>query len=552
MSKIEMNEWRVALKTYGDWGSDPENGKLENWSEWENGLEEKYDKEKLCHAAKNKLKQEALEVYKSIEEGGSTVYMYWKKSPGLNVQFYLNDQVKPEEVFEIYNRGLHADSSMYEFFGDAGELTFSTMANQLKHDIAYMKLEEYISDKDAGTSALTLPELTDETFTTMVNTILSSKSLPSYEEIRKAVNSGAIISNALRNKLAEAEQATKKAIKEAERLAKEVTSLTLKAEIASTPIEVVASGEIPNGKQVPKKASELFPGVKLKNDFEVPAWEWDSSHPLVPAVDEDYVFRPEYLERVIYAILTNQRAYLQGHTGSGKTTLIEQVCARLSYPFVRVNFDSEISRMDLIGRDTLTTDASGATVSKFVDGILPNAMQSPCIFCADEIDFVRPDVAYVMQAALEGNSLRLTEDGDRIVRPHPAFRMFATGNTVGQGDEEGMYQGARPQSMAFLDRFTIWVKVDYLSEKQREELVTKRFPALKEDDKRQLLKYTTEHLEAFKGGKVLQPITPRGMMSIARATLIMGLRAALEMTVLDRATKDDFAVLKGVVDRVSK
>ena len=141
--------------------------------------------------------------------------------------------------------------------------------------------------------------------------------------------------------------------------------------------------------------------------------------------------------------------------------------------FGRINFDSEISRFDLIGRDILISE-DGKTVSKFVDGLLPQFMSTPTIACFDEIDFVRPDVAYVMQSALEGNGLVITEDGGRIVRPHSHFRMFATGNTQGQGDEKGMYQGARPQSLALLDRFTVWAKIDYLDAKQRRNLVIKK------------------------------------------------------------------------------
>ena len=112
-------------------------------------------------------------------------------------------------------------------------------------------------------------------------------------------------------------------------------------------------------------------------------------------IDPNYIFRPEELMKVLYALITNQRAYLYGDTGTGKTTLIEQVAARLKWMFGRINFDSEISRFDLIGRDILISE-DGKTVSKFVDGLLPQFMSTPTIACFDEIDFVRPDVAYVL------------------------------------------------------------------------------------------------------------------------------------------------------------
>jgi MoxR-like ATPase len=166
-----------------------------------------------------------------------------------------------------------------------------------------------------------------------------------------------------------------------------------------------------------------------------------------------------------------------------------------------------------------------------------------------------------MQAALEGNGLNITEDGGRIVHPNPNFRMFGTGNTVGQGDEHGMYQGVRPQSLAFLDRFTIWAKVEYLKDKDRKELLKRHFPVLSDEEVDTITKYSTEHLDAFEKAKVLQPISPRGMLAIARAVIffnsvypldVKNVHRALTQTIVDRATESDGAVLKGLVDRVSK
>ena len=185
-------------------------------------------------------------------------------------------------------------------------------------------------------------------------------------------------------------------------------------------------------------------------------------------------------------------------------------------------------------------------------------MSTPCIGCFDEIDFIRPDVAYVMQRAFEGNGLMLTEDGGRVVQPHPQFRMIATGNTVGQGDEFGMYQGARPQSMAMIDRFTIWVSVPYLDIAQRDQLIKNKVPALKDEQRDQLNKYVEEHLEAFTTSKVLQPISPRGMLSLADTMVAFttlfnsrdATKEALEAVILDRCTQQDRAVLKGIVNRI--
>ena len=348
----------------------------------------------------------------------------------------------------------------------------------------------------------------------------------------------------------------------------ELNDATEKAKTASLSaipqvVEASVGDDIPTGRVKTAKAKDVF-GIKgaaaQSFDFDVPVWEWDAPHPHVPSKDADYVFRGTDLLRVLYSILSNKRTYFHGHSGSGKTTLVEQVAAFLGWPFMRVNFDSEITRMDLIGRDTLVQEG-GTTVSKFVDGILPQMLSGPYIACFDELDFVRPDVAYVMQRVFEGNGLMLTEDGGRIVKPHRMFRMFATGNTVGQGDEFGMYQGARPQSMAMLDRFTVWAHIDYLNEAERKRLITKRVPSLAKDMLDKVNKYVTEHIEAFKTSKVMQPITPRGYLDMAEAIVMFtqvfpaskqskAVDEAVAMTVLDRASVQDRAVLKGIVNRV--
>lgn len=323
---------------------------------------------------------------------------------------------------------------------------------------------------------------------------------------------------------------------------------------------------IPSGKVVVKKAADVFGITKGKETFgfDIPVWEWDAPHPHVPAIDPNYVFRPFELLRCLYAVITNQRCYLHGHTGSGKTTLVEQIAARLNWPFQRVNFDSEITRMDLIGREVLVNDG-GTTTSKFIDGILPQAIAGPYILCCDEIDFVRPDVAYVMQRVLEGNGLMMTEDGGRVIKPHRMSRLFATGNTVGQGDEFGLYQGARPQSMAFLDRFTVWVSVDYLDANQRKSLLKSSVTGINEETLETINKYVDEHLVAFVESNVLQPLSPRGYIALGNACVSfldlfpdskagqrMAYKQAFETTILDRATAQDRAVLSGIVNRILK
>lgn len=411
--------------------------------------------------------------------------------------------------------------------------------------------------KDLGIPQL--PALTAEKKTTLDH-LLKTFDVPEYSAIEKFIKTAAQTHTALAREVTTVKELSDKEIaklkKETKELAAAISRMTKELTTKSfDDAKVVGDGTIPNGKIVMKNVGDVFSDLK-KLDMQVPVWEWDGVHPDVPAVDPHYIFREELLVKALYAIMSNQRMYLQGHTGAGKTTLIEQIAAHLNWPFTRINFDSEITRMDLIGRDTLQ---DGKSV--FVDGMLPKAMSGPYICVFDELDFCRPDVSYVMQAALEGNGLNITEDGGRVVYPHEQFRMFGTGNTVGQGDEHGMYQGARPQSLAFLDRFTIWAKVDYLSDTERQNLVKRHFPMLAEEEVNVIGKYTTEHLDAFEKAKVLQPISPRGMLAIARSVMFFNsiypedkknLHRALTQTIVDRATEADAAVLKGLVDRVSK
>ena len=430
----------------------------------------------------------------------------------------------------------------YELDGSEGCHEYVTALEEV-----VLRAFDYLKEPEKTPSTTPTMKEPDAQTKTMLDAVLSSQGLPLISDLYAGAKSAV----ALQQEVTELTSKLKK-------------SAMMSSATPMTPVPThtaTGSHAIPNGRLVMRQAYDVFKVGKARFDFPVQTWEWDSPNPNVPDQDPHYIFRPEELYRVLYAIMTNQRAYLYGHTGTGKTTLVEQVAAYLMWMFKRINFDSEISRFDLIGRETLTTDASGSTVSKFVDGILPQMMSAPYIGCFDEIDFCRADTAYVMQSALEGNGLVITEDGGRIVNPHSHFRMFATGNTQGQGDETGMYQGARPQSMAFLDRFQIWGKINYLEAKDRRKLVERKVPELDKAQVSVICDYVKEHLEAFKSAKVMQPISPRGMISLGKAVACFthmdtnkdeALKRAFSTTITDRATEQDRAVLRGIVDRVVK
>ena len=257
--------------------------------------------------------------------------------------------------------------------------------------------------------------------------------------------------------------------------------------------------------------------------FDVPVYDYGGKkHADVPEIDPDYEFDMKVLGPLLWGLVNNKPVYIQGHTGTGKTSIVHQVAARLGWPIVRVNMDSEMSRMDFIGRDVLTQE-NGTTVSKFVEGILPQAMQQGCILEADEVDFGRSDIMYAFQSVLEnGGSLRITEDGGRVIQPHDMFRIVATANTKGQGDETGCYQGARVQSQAFLDRFQVWVTQEYLNPEKEHKIIKKKVPAIGEKPLTQLIRVAGEIRKAFMQGEVLTTVSPRGLETCAMYFTALG------------------------------
>ena len=509
------------------------------------------------HAFKRYMKDVNPAGYEAIEKKfDKTFYKSLDLIPPFAVMFVASGHVTAEEFCKVV---LDAPSDAQIIPNFIPEDKFVKTLWAMYRHWELFKTEGFTTINLDGLNIPKIPNLTAEKKTTLDH-LLNSFEAPKWTELEKFIKESGSIQAKLAGEASRIQAQADKEIAEFKKSNKGLTDAIsrMTKELAAKPFEdakVVGDGTIPNGHIVMKSVGDVFPSLKsLKMD--IPVWEWDGVHPDVPAVDVNYIFREELLVRALFAVISNQRMYLQGHTGAGKTTLIEQIAAHLKWPFTRINFDSEITRMDLIGRDTLQ---DGKSV--FVDGMLPRAMSGPYICVFDELDFCRPDVSYVMQAALEGNGLVITEDGGRVVHPNPHFRMFGTGNTVGQGDEHGMYQGARPQSLAFLDRFTIWAKVEYLSETERLDLLKRHFPVLSEDETAVIAKYSTEHLDAFEKAKVLQPISPRGMLAIARSVMFFNsvypgnkknIHRALTQTIVDRATEADAAVLKGLVDRVSK
>jgi cobaltochelatase CobS len=197
----------------------------------------------------------------------------------------------------------------------------------------------------------------------------------------------------------------------------------------------------------------------LDSDLQVPAFSHGNGH--VPDVDEAYRFDHDTTLAILAGFAYNRRVMIQGYHGTGKSTHIEQVAARLNWPCVRVNLDSHISRIDLVGKDAIVL-REGRQVTEFREGLLPWALQHPTALVFDEYDAGRPDVMFVIQRVLEVEGKLTLLDQNRVIRPHPAFRLFSTTNTIGLGDTTGLYHGTQQINQGQMDRWNIVATLNYL------------------------------------------------------------------------------------------
>ena len=217
--------------------------------------------------------------------------------------------------------------------------------------------------------------------------------------------------------------------------------------------------------------------VKVRDVFGmlVPAFAERTEH--VPAIDTAYRLNPRVTLAILAGFAHNRRVVIQGLHGTGKSTHIEQVAARLNWPCVRVNLDGHVSRMDLVGKDTIVLK-DGKQVTQFQEGILPWALQRPVAMVFDEYDAGRPDVMFVIQRVLEREGSFTMLDQKRVIQPHPHFRMFATMNTLGQGNLNGLYHGTQQLNHAQLDRWNLVTSLNYLPEDEEAAIVVARVPEL--------------------------------------------------------------------------
>jgi len=211
---------------------------------------------------------------------------------------------------------------------------------------------------------------------------------------------------------------------------------------------------------MPDTTVSVRQALGIDSDLRVPAFSERTEH--VPAIDEAYRFDRDVTLAILAGFSQNRRVLVQGYHGTGKSTHIEQVAARLNWPCVRVNLDGHISRLDLVGRDAIVMK-DGKQVTEFQEGILPWALQRPVALLFDEFDAGRPDVMFVIQRILERDGKFTLLDQNRVITPHPSFRLFATANTIGLGNLNGLYHGTQVLNQAQIDRWNIVSRLNYLA-----------------------------------------------------------------------------------------
>jgi cobaltochelatase CobS len=255
----------------------------------------------------------------------------------------------------------------------------------------------------------------------------------------------------------------------------------------------------------------------LDIDMKVPAFSQADER--VPDRDDAYVFDPDTTMAILAGFAFNRRVMIQGYHGTGKSTHIEQVAARLNWPCIRINLDSHISRIDLVGKDAIVL-REGKQVTEFREGLLPWCLQHPCALVFDEYDAGRPDVMFVIQRVLEVEGKLTLLDQNRVIRPNPHFRLFATANTVGLGDTTGLYHGTQQINQGQMDRWSIVTTLNYLPAETETDIVAAKATGLDRKTIANMVKVADMTRQGFIAGDISTVMSPRTVLTWAQNAAI--------------------------------
>src|SRR5437870_4079351 len=289
-------------------------------------------------------------------------------------------------------------------------------------------------------------------------------------------------------------------------------------------------------------------------DFDMKAPAFSERDPHVPDVDEAYKFDPETTRAILAGFAFDRRVMVQGYHGTGKSTHIEQVAARLNWPLIRVNLDSHISRIDLVGKDAIVL-REGMQVTEFREGLLPWALQHPVALVFDEYDAGRPDVMFVIQRVLEAEGKLTLLDQNRVIRPNPWFRLFATTNTVGLGDTTGLYHGTQAINQGQMDRWNIVTTLNYLPAAVEAQIVLAKSGEYDDPGGKaiveKMIKVADLSRQGFMNGDISTVMSPRPVISCAQNAHIFGdVGYAFRVSFLNKCDESERALIAEYYQRV--
>ncbi|PQM27291.1 cobaltochelatase subunit CobS [Sphingopyxis lindanitolerans] len=292
-------------------------------------------------------------------------------------------------------------------------------------------------------------------------------------------------------------------------------------------------------------AREVF-GVDI--DMKIPAFS--EADERVPDLDPAYVFDGDTTLAILAGFKFNRRVMVQGYHGTGKSTHIEQVAARLKWPCIRVNLDAHISRIDLVGRDAIVL-REGQQVTEFREGLLPWALQTPTALVFDEYDAGRPDVMFVIQRVLEAEGKLTLLDQNRVIRPNPHFRLFSTANTVGLGDTSGLYHGTQQINQGQMDRWNIVVTLNYLPAATESAIILAKVPGTDDTTVANMVKVADLSRQGFINGDISTVMSPRTVISWAQnAAIFNNLGFAFRLTFLNKCDEAERMIVAEYYQRV--
>lgn len=315
--------------------------------------------------------------------------------------------------------------------------------------------------------------------------------------------------------------------------------------------------DIVNQDKIVLESKKIFKDNKITYNHQISTPQIKTNDKItqfIPDIDDNYIFDDETLSIILLALEHNKRLLIQGLHGTGKSTHIEQVAARLNWPVIRINLDGYITRSDLVGKDVIEI-RDGKQVTAFDEGLLIKAIKNPVILIFDEYDAAKSDVMFVIQRLLEQNGKFTLLENNEIIEPHPYFRLFATTNTLGFGDDIGIYHGVNPINQGQMDRFDMLHIIDYLTLEKELAIIIKKFPQY---DNKEGIALITQFIQmanlirkSFNNEQISTIISLRTLINwVDNFSLLNSIDSAFKLSFYNKCTGEDKEIIKEYYQRI--